>query len=120
VSRADIVVIVLLAALVGWSAAAWWSPARGTATDVEIRSGRDLVGRYSLLEAQQLEVEGRAGISEIHIHGGRARFVAGPCRNKVCVHSGWLSQGGDAAACVPNGVSMRLTGSRSEFDGLAH
>lgn len=116
-TRADLLLIVVLAAAVGWLAAAQWVP-RGAAAMVEIRSGHELVGQYPLADDADLEITGRIGLSQIRIRDARARFIDGPCRGKVCVHSGWLSASGEAAACAPNGVSLRLTGHRAEYDAL--
>lgn len=37
-------------------------------------------------------------------------FKSSDCPDKVCVNSGWLSQAGDFAACLPNRLSLRISG----------
>lgn len=114
----DLLLIVLLAAGIGWLAAAQWAP-RGAAQWVEVRSGRDQVDVYPLNEDLDIAVAGRIGLSQIRIRDARARFTDGPCRGKTCVHSGWLAASGETAACAPNGVSLRLAGRRPDYDALA-
>lgn len=46
----------------------------------------------------------------IAVENGRARFVSSDCPDHVCVNSGWLSQAGQSAACLPAGVVLRITG----------
>lgn len=119
ISRGDAVIIVLALLLVGALYARYWQAPTAAAT-VEVRSGDTVVGRYPLNIDRQLRVEGRAGISVLDIRNGRARFLSGPCRNKICVHGGWLSHSGDAAACLPNRVSIHLSGnSGPELDGVS-
>lgn len=50
--------------------------------------------------------------------GKRIRFVTSPCETKFCIHQGWASHGGDLRVCLPNKVSLRLLGSKSQFDSL--
>ena len=108
-TRADLAVVVLAAALIGALYARWWTPS-AAADAFELRAaGRDL-GRHSLQHDQELRIAGAAGVSVIRVQAGRVRFAASPCRNRVCVNSGWLSQAGDGAACLPNRVSLVLVG----------
>lgn len=46
----------------------------------------------------------------IAVENGRARFVSSDCPDHLCVNSGWLSQAGQSAACLPAGVVLRITG----------
>lgn len=108
-TRADQVVIVLAALLVGVAAAAYWQP-RTVADRVEVRVGDGAPRQYSLDTQRHIEVHGALGTSVLEIEDGRVRFVSSPCRNKVCIHSGWLSMSGDATACLPNRVSIALRG----------
>ncbi|SFF54803.1 NusG domain II [Fontimonas thermophila] len=108
-TRADVIAIGLAAAAVGATYAHFWQPAMA-ATQFEVRIAGQPSGRYALDGNRDILVEGRLGPSRLRIENGRVRFIASPCRNKVCVHSGWLSHGGDAAACLPNRVSISLLG----------
>ncbi len=103
-----------IAALFGWF---WREPA--PAAWVEVRSAGEIVGRYPLSEDRKLDVHGRLGVSQLEIRSGRVRFLDSPCRNKVCVHSGWLSHSGDAAACLPNRVSIVLGGTQPAYDAVS-
>lgn len=118
-TRGDVLAIALAAALVGALYAHFWQPAVA-ATHVELRVGGDSVGRYALNQAREISVDGRLGASVLKIEDGRVRFVRSPCRNQVCVHNGWLHRGGDAAACLPNRVSLGLIGGDAALDGIAH
>ena len=117
-TRGDFVVIVLASALVASLYAHFWQPSK-PATSVEVRSGTTLVGRYPLSENRGLDIQGRAGVSHLDIRDGRVRFTDSPCRNKVCVNSGWLSHAGDTTACLPNGVSISLLGNGEAYDAIS-
>ena len=117
-TRADIVVIALAVFLVAALTAHYWQPARA-ATEVEVRSGNTQIGRYPLAQNRSFDVPGHEGISHLEIRDGRVRFTESPCRNKICVNSGWLSHAGDTTACVPNGVSITLLGSGESYDAIS-
>lgn len=108
-TRADIAVVALGAGLIGLLYASLWQPPVD-ATRFEIRVAGKPVGRYPLDIDRSLLVDGRLGLSRIKVENGRVRFAASPCRNKICVHAGWLQHSGDAAACLPNRVSIALSG----------
>jgi hypothetical protein len=52
------------------------------------------------------------------VHDGRIRFVASPCTGKQCIHSGWLDNDGEFAACLPNLISITITGRNPRFDSI--
>lgn len=109
-NRIDIAVLMALCALVGTLYGRFWQAAR-PATEVEVTVENHVVGRYPLDRPRTWKVNGREGVSVLQIDDqGRVRFVSSPCRNKICIHSGWLSHSGDATACLPNRVSIRLLG----------
>lgn len=120
-TRGDILVLLVAAALIGALYARHWQ-APSAASAIELRSGNEAPQRYALNQNRTLSVQGALGESVLELRDGRVRFRSGPCRNQVCVHSGWLEHGGDAAACLPNRVSLRLLGGSQEqaVDGISY
>jgi hypothetical protein len=115
-SRADrilAVAVVLFALLVGPAVrgAAALSPAK-TVT-IEGPSGSTQV---ALSAERTLNVEGLGGIVVVVVHDGHASVRQSSCPDHVCVSSGVISRSGEALACVPNGVTVRIGGERD--DGL--
>ncbi|WP_455203365.1 NusG domain II-containing protein [Kaarinaea lacus] len=72
----------------------------------------------NLAHDQIIDVPGKLGISTIHVHDGKIRFLRSPCDNKQCIHQGWLSQGGELAACLPNQVSVQILSDDPRFDSI--
>lgn len=113
---ADAVVVAAAAGLVlALGIALWRPPAPGEW--VEIRSADDVV-RIDLAGDTTLAVAGRLGDSVVEVAGGRARFAAAPCANRVCLAAGWLSRRDDFAACAPNGISLRLRATEPGYDAI--
>lgn len=83
-----------------------------------IRSGGKVFRVAPLARDQQIEVPGPLGISIVSIRQGKARIASDPSPRQYCVRQGWLEQVGEIAICLPNEVSVELTGSRKKYDSL--
>jgi hypothetical protein len=85
------------------------APGRWVAVYRLSSSGRTLVARYPLGAAtigRRVPVKGPLGLTQIEVRGGRARVVASPCPDQLCVNFGWRSREGQFAACLPNRVLL--------------
>ncbi|MEO8332418.1 MAG: NusG domain II-containing protein [Gallionella sp.] len=83
-----------------------------------IRSGGKIFREVPLSRDQSIEVPGPLGVSIINIQQRKARIVSDPSPRQYCVRQGWLQQAGEIALCLPNQVSIELTGSRKKYDSL--
>lgn len=68
--------------------------------------GRDYI--YSLSLSHSFTVDGPLGPTEIEIRNGEVRVVNSPCRDKICIGAGWVSQSGQWIACLPNRVFVQV------------
>jgi hypothetical protein len=78
------------------------------ATDVEIISRDNLVGKYPLNVDRRLEVPGPLGMTEVAIKKGRVRILASPCPHKTCMAMGDIGTEGGILVCLPNEVIVRV------------
>ncbi|HEX5363035.1 MAG TPA: NusG domain II-containing protein [Gallionella sp.] len=83
-----------------------------------IRSGGKIFREVPLSRDQQIEVPGPLGVSIVSIRQHKARISSDPSPRQYCVRQGWLAQSGEIAICLPNEVSVELTGSRKKYDSL--
>lgn len=65
---------------------------------------------FSLEKNQILEINGKVGLSKIVIQDREAWFEDSPCPNKTCVSEGPIKRSGQWAACLPNGIFIRIEG----------
>jgi len=112
----DWLTLLLGALLTAWLAANLWPGAQ--AQKVVIRSGGQLFAEASLDTPQRIRVPGPLGESIVEIQAGRARVAADPSPRQLCVKHGWLERAGDIALCLPNQLSVELTGLARRFDGF--
>lgn len=116
-TRADAAVLLSALLLLFYLYGLYWGE-RTAGEAVRIRSGDGAETVVSLAADRQLEIDGPLGTSIIEIRDGRVRFAASPCRNQLCVHSGWLGEGGEVAACLPNRISVAVIGRELRYDSI--
>ncbi|MCH8157293.1 MAG: NusG domain II-containing protein [Nitrospinae bacterium] len=68
------------------------------------------VARLPLDVNRIVHVKGPLGETEVEVREGRARIVRSPCKNKVCIKSGYIRYADRLAACIPNRVVIRIVG----------
>ena len=117
ITKGDVVLLgFALAILSGVFMTLWSSDGHGAEVVVYVEGKR--WARLNLFQNQELHVPGVLGNSHIRVFDGRIRFIDSPCPNKICVHTGWLTQGGENATCLPNQVSLQILGSDPRFDSI--
>lgn len=114
-TRADVMVTLLLLTAAAWTG---WADKSVEARGVRVEASGRTVFAGSLDSAAIVEVEGPLGRAVVEVAGGRARVRSAPCPGQICVAQGWQQHAGDVAACVPNRVVLRLTGTAA-WDGVS-
>ena len=112
----DWIVLMLGALLTIWLALALWQG--GVADKAIIRQGGKIFSEVPLSRNQTISVSGPLGISQITIFNQQARVAADPSPRQYCVRQGWLKQAGETAICLPNQVSVELSGGSKRYDSL--
>ena len=116
-TRADIVVICCALMILPLLYLQFWgNGSQGETARIQVAGHKPLL--ISLQHPQRYTIKGPLGDSIIEVNDGRIRFVSSPCRNKMCVHSGWLQHDADFAACLPNLISITVSGRNPRFDSI--
>ena len=78
------------------------------------------VMRIPLNDNREINAEGVLGITRIEIKDKQARIIESPCKNKICVETGWIQKSHQHVICAPNQVVIRLEGGRNKekIDGI--
>jgi hypothetical protein len=104
-----LLVAITVTVLIGIHAASM----QGEARTVQIEAnGRSYL--YDLHTDQEVRIDGLMGPSIISIANQQVRFVDSPCRDKLCVHHGAVTDGSSWAACLPNRVMLRIRGAQNQ------
>ena len=109
ITTADKILIAALLILNGWLFANWGTGfSKGDWVVVTVNQKETI--RLSLYQDQTTHVKGPLGLTEIEVKKGRARIARSPCKNKVCIKSGYIRYADRLAACIPNRVVVRIVG----------
>ena len=118
IKSGDWLVILASCLFILWLAGTVWF--NGAADKVIIRSGGKVFRELSLSRNLDIEVPGPLGLSVISIYNHQARVTSDPSPRQYCVRQGWLTRSGEAAICLPNQVSLELTGGSKRYDSLSY
>ena len=70
--------------------------------------------RYSLSTDGIYTING--GTNTIEIKDGKVRMTEAECPNHLCVRQGWISFSGQSIVCLPNELSVTITGADDAAD----
>lgn len=109
--------VILIAILIAISAFPIFSADREAGT-VEITTDGGIY-RYPLSDDRTEVFEGPAGNTIVEIHDGRVRILDSDCPGKTCTN-GSAARGGDMLICLPNHVSVKITGGTGGVDAASY
>ncbi|MGC2165374.1 MAG: NusG domain II-containing protein [Gallionella sp.] len=112
----DVLTVLLAAIFVAALTVKFWTG--DIADKAIIRSGGKIFREVPLSRDQQIEVPGPLGTSLIVIEKHQARIASDPSPRQYCVRQGWLKHAGEIALCLPNQVSLELSGGNKRYDSL--
>lgn len=102
---------ILLSALVLIIAAVvWLAPPSGTGVLVLILAKDTPETAYPLDTNATVKVMGPYGETVIAIDSGCAFIRSSPCPDRLCLKMGRIRRAGEVLVCVPNQVSVRISG----------
>ena len=109
ITTADKILVAALLILNGWLFINWGTGfTEGNWVVVTVNQKETI--RLPLKTDQITHVKGPLGLTEVEIKNGRARILRSPCKNKVCIKSGYIRYADRLAACIPNRVVVRIVG----------
>ena len=87
--------------------------ATGNGGYLEIYADNALYGRYSLEENREIDINGH---NKCVIKDGKACMEEADCPDRICVHSGSISESGESIICIPNRVTLLISGEGEKYD----
>lgn len=110
-----IIVILLILAIVIYFAYNLFHNNEGSLIFAEISLYGETVKTLSLDEDLQFSVQEVPAVS-FEIYQGMIRFHSADCLDQICVNRGFMSRSGQIAACLPNGLTLRLFSHNTDVD----
>ena len=86
----------------------------------EIMQDGRIVSTIELKKGESYDIPIKAdGFNLISVRDGSISITSSDCRNEDCMKMGTISHGGESIICLPNRLSIRISGS-SEVDGASY
>ena len=105
----DKVLIVTLFILNSWFFMNWGGGfSQGNWVIVEVNQNE--VTRLPLGIDQTTNIKGLLGTTAIEVKKSQVRIIRSPCKNKICIKSGYIRYADRIVACIPNRVVVRIIG----------
>ncbi len=113
--------IALFFALLLVGAALFLLSLRGSVTGAAaiVKVNGKVYGRYSLAQDRTITIKQDGHTNVLRIRDGEAKMISASCKNQICVHHAAISRGNQSIVCLPNRVSVEITGGK-EADIDAH
>jgi len=75
---------------------------------------------YKIDSKKEISINGVLGLTKISIEKSKFKFKDSICKNKICVHSGWVDLQNYPVICLPNQVSAYISDDENqEIDGIS-
>jgi hypothetical protein len=56
----------------------------------------------------------------VAVRQGRVRVVSSSCQQQICVRKGWVGRAHDPIICIPNKITIEVTGTDPQYDAISH
>lgn len=85
----------------------------------EIYSNGELYGVFPLNEERSFTIEDGSGYNKVEIRDGAIAVTDADCPDRVCVHTGAISDGAVPIVCLPHRLEIKIA-SADEVDAVVH
>ncbi len=111
ITKRDILILlVIFAGLIGWAVMTNHSKKAAKAVII-VHSKVYKVVNLNEDKTFKIEWNGKY-LMTVQIKDGAIRAKDSTCKNKICVHTGWISKDGQSIVCVPNRIIIYTEGAK--------
>lgn len=87
-----------------------------SAGQVVIRCDGEIYGTYDIQEDQKITIQNGYNENIVMIQDGKVWMESASCKNQICVQEGKIERPGQTIVCLPNRVTVEITGVGDEQD----
>lgn len=78
-----------------------------------------VIEEVSLLEDRRIDLTSHGTSMVIEIRDQRVRVLSSSCNQQICVRKGWTAQVHDPIICIPNKITIEVTGTDPRYDAIS-
>ncbi len=120
VSRREVLVLLVLFLVLAVTAGIFYTTRQGGAEAVITVDGKEY-GKYPLAVNKTITIDGENGSRNVvEISSGEVFMKSASCPNQICVRTGKISKEGQSIVCLPNKVTVTISGGESgDIDSMS-
>jgi hypothetical protein len=94
---------------------------RDTLKEAVIYKDGVIIERVSLAtsEERRLDLAPHGVAMVLAVRHGRVRVLSSSCRQQICVRKGWVAHAHDPIICIPNKITIEVTGTEPDYDAIS-
>ena len=88
-----------------------------------IRSDGEIVQQIPLNKTTEIitTIKSKEGTITMQVKNGKVHIIESTCHDKLCIKQGWISKTGESIVCLPNRISISITGEeKNEIDSITY
>ena len=78
-----------------------------------------VIASASLMDEGRIDLSAHGVPMVVEVRGGRVRVLSSSCKQQVCVRKGWTAQAHDPIICLPNRITIEVTGTDPRYDAIS-
>lgn len=111
--KADIVLLAVILIIVIASAVFWYA-GKPAGEQAEVYINGKLKAVYSLSQDRAINLD-EIGV-RLTVSDGKIGVSDSDCKDKICIHSGYISRSGERIICAPNKLVIVIRGKQPQYD----
>ena len=111
--RNDCILLVGILFIVGVLFSFWFFSFKKEGKKAVVYHGENIILTLDLYKKQRVTVNGDISKVIIEVNYGNVSVVESGCPNQICVHTGEKSKEHDVITCLPNRITIVITGGDS-------
>jgi hypothetical protein len=89
------------------------------AREVLIYRDDTVIATIPLAEDRRIDLTPHGAAMVVEVRDGQVRVRSSDCHQQVCVRKGWTGQVHDPIICIPNRVTIEVTGRDARYDAIS-
>ncbi len=119
IRKADIILIVIIIALSCITTFFILKNNDNYGKTFEVYVDNKLYGSYNLSEFQEIKIEEDGKSNTVKVDKNGVKMIKSNCKNKNCVHQGYIYKVESNIVCIPNRILIKIKGENGDIDSVS-
>jgi len=118
--KGDKIIVFLLVLFVAFFIFERYVFSKSKVQSIIIRSDGSIVKDIPLKDNGEYLIKSKEGELTFIIQSQEVKVIESTCPDKLCIKQGWISKQGESIICLPNRISITITGGNNVVDSTTY